>query len=356
MTTSTELDATPFASQAALARCFEDGLERMLRHDLLGVFILVLANASFEEAMFARLQSTLKNAFDRWCARFDADDPRAAEAAPDDVAVFRRLRELGFEHLMTTRWRSAGPWQLQFNQLRALRPPRMSSTVVECLHAPFNADGFHFNKPFLAREVMWEGLLGGASVRVLYNKFPFAERHALLVPDPGRCHPQFLGVDEHQLIWQITAQLGGRIPGIGFGYNAYGAYASVNHLHFQMFARERGRYPIESALWRHNGGRQPYPVPVQRCVDPQRSWQALQSLHANGQPYNLVYRPGCVYIASRATQGSYTHSAWTAGFAWSELAGAITLFDDAVFARLGEQDIASEFAGMRPANVGPVDV
>ena len=107
---------------------------------------------------------------------------------------------------------------------------------------------------------------------------PFAERHALLVPDPGRCHPQFLGVDEHQLIWQITAQLGERIPGIGFGYNAYGAYASVNHLHFQMFDRSSGTYPIEAPAWRHNGGSRSYPLPVRRFDDADEAWAVVQEL------------------------------------------------------------------------------
>ena len=355
MITSTEPAADPFASHAVLRGSFEDGLERMLRHDLLGAFILVLANASFEAAMYARLKPVLMAEFEKWCERFDGDDPRATGAAVDDVAVFERLRDLGLDRLMTTRWRSVGPWQLQFNQLRALRPARMSNAVVSRLQAPFDASGFHFNKPFLAREVMWEGVLCDAPVRVLYNKFPFAQTHGLLVPDALRCRPQALDADAHRLVWGIARHLGERIPGIGFGYNAYGAYASVNHLHFQMFARERDHYPIESGHWRHNGGDEPYPVPVKRFDDPRQAWDWLQSLHANEQAYNLVYRPGRVYVASRAMQGSYVHSAWTGGFAWSELAGAITLFDEGDFERLTGQAIEQEYARMRPGGSASLD-
>lgn len=345
MITNTEPtgSADVFASPAALREAFEGKLIGLLERDLLGVFILVLANASFERSTFGRLYRPLASAFERWNERFACGDHRVVDAPTDDVAVFERLRGLGFDKLEVSGWRRAGPWEIQFNQLRAFRPPRMSHRPVERLDTPFDPDGFHFDKPFLRKEIFWEGELAGAPVRLLYNKFPFAEMHGLLVPYPGDGKQQFLTREDHTLIWKIAQQLGRDLPGLGFGYNAYGAYASVNHLHFQMFMRSSGHYPIESSHWGHNGGATPYPLPVQCHDDCRCAWQALRQLHAAGSAYNLLYRPGSVYLVGRAMQGSYAHSAWTGGFAWSELAGAITTSDVEDFERLSEVDIGAEF-------------
>jgi len=335
--------ADVFASPAALRNAFESKLIELLEQDVLGVFILVLANASFERSTFERLYGPLASAFARWNGRFDIGDDRVAAAPPDDVDVFERLRRLGFERLEVTRWKRLGPWAVQFNQLRALRPPRMSHAVVTCLDEPFDPAGFHFDRPYLRKEVFWEGELAGAHVRLLYNKFPFAEMHGLLVPHPSACKPQSLTQDDHALVWRIALHLGRNLPGLGFGYNAYGAYASVNHLHFQIFVRSAGRYAIESPHWRHNAGEESYPLPVRRCTDIQSAWRAVQQLHAAGDAYNLLYRPGCVYVVQRAIQGSYAHSDWTGGFAWSELAGTVTTFDLDDFERLTLEDLNGEF-------------
>lgn len=316
----------------------------MLEQDLLGVFVLVLANACFEPAMFERLRVPLRRAFDTWCARFDEGHIAARDAAADDVAVFHRVRQLGFDRLNPTRWRKVGPWQLQYNQLRALRPPRMSRVVVKCLQQPFDANGFHFDKPFLRRETLWQGDLLGAPVRLLYNKFPFADLHGLLVPAPAARKPQALTEPDHCLVWRVAARLGKSLPGFGFGYNAYGAYSSVNHLHFQCFVRGDGHYPVEADCWRHNGGDRPYPAAVERFDDPGEAWAALMRLHAKGRPYNLLYRPGLLYLLTRRLQGDYQHSDWTGGFAWSEMMGAVTLFDEQPFKELRAADIEAEFA------------
>jgi hypothetical protein len=348
MNIATEPPAPLFASTRAFREGFERGLEQMLEHDLLGVFVLVLANASYEPAMFARLREPLREIYDRWCARFDAADELATAAPADDADVFRRLRELGFDKLETTRWREVGPWQLQFNPLRALRPPRMSNAVVESLSRPFDADGFHFNKPFLRREILWEGDMLGMPFRLLYNKFPFADLHGLLVPQPETCHPQFMTADMLARIWDVTALLGATLPGIGFGYNAYGAYASVNHLHLQSFVRESGVYPVAVPHWRHNGGDRDYPLPVQSFESRDAAWACLAGLHAANHAYNLLFLPGRLFVVQRRMQGSYRHSGWTGGFAWSETAGAVTVFSAQAFERLGEKDFSEEFARLAP--------
>jgi hypothetical protein len=66
MNTGTDLGAGPpriFSSASELRRAFEHGLAGLLEQDVLGAFILVLANATFERETFARLQSDLPSRF-----------------------------------------------------------------------------------------------------------------------------------------------------------------------------------------------------------------------------------------------------------------------------------------------------
>jgi diadenosine tetraphosphate (Ap4A) HIT family hydrolase len=338
----------PFSSTAALRERFEAGLERLVAHDTLGVFVLALANASFERALFERLHGRLRDAFRRWERRFDAGDPRALQAAPDDRDVFERLRRYGFDRLEVTRWRQCGSWELQFNPLRAFRPPRMSDAVVDEPGRPFDPAAFNFNRPFLRDEILWEGEIGAETWRLLYNKFPFAPLHGLLVPRPADCLSQRLDADVVTAVWSLLARLGQSIPGIGLGYNAYGAYASVNHLHFQLYARD-GLYPVERDTWSHNGGVSRYPLAVRSVETPGELWGLLADLHGRRRGYNLLLRPGRGFVVERPLQGSYRHSGWTGGFAWSECAGGVTLFDCETFDALDEKTIAAEFAAMAMA-------
>lgn len=337
-----------FRDRASFHAVFVSGLERMLdAHDGLGVFILVLANAGFDPLIQERLQAALRRRFED-LSEVQRDLLRAGRRlpdAPDDVDVFLRLMALGLEDLPPTRFRQVGPWQLQYNLLRALRPPRMANVVVESLRKPFDADSFHFNKPFLQKEILWEGALLGRPVRLLYNKFPFAPLHGLLVIEPYAERPQLLGEGEHRLVWNLCEQAGQDLPGLGVGYNSYGAYASVNHQHFQMFVLEAGqRFPVEAPEWRHNGGDRPYPVACSCHTDIGQAWEGLEGLHAADQAYNLLYRPGRLYVMPRRFQGSYRHAGWTGGFAWSELSGSITTFNGDDFQALNATTIEAEMA------------
>lgn len=339
-------DAPPalFASFTNFQSGFEAGLRRMLDTPTLGAFILVLANASFDAAMYPRFRPMLMQAFGRWCRRFDTADPQAVAAPVDDRAVFARLRATGLHRLGTTQWRSVGPWRCQFNPLRAFRPPRMSDAVIRQLHRPFDTAAFHFDKPFLRPEIFWEGDVCGHAVRLLYNKFPFAERHGLLVPEPSAQRPQYLDATMVTLIWRLAEQFGATLPGIGFGYNAYGAYCSVNHLHFQQFVGLHDRYPIEADSWDHNGGLRRYPLAVTVIDNAAAAWRHIARLQRHDRAFNLLFRPSRVYVVDRALQGSYRHSEWTGGFAWAEVAGVVTLFDAAAFAELNERALNDEFA------------
>jgi hypothetical protein len=342
---------SPFQNTREFRAAFIQGLEEMLRHRELGGFILVLANATFDPEIQQLLQPRLRARFAELADHYRdlLRNGRRLADAPDDVLVFLKLLAVGFDGLRATDFRRAGPWEIQFNQLRSFRPPRMSHAVVTTLQQPFDSAAFHFNKPFLRKEILWEGELAGQHCRLLYNKFPFAELHGLLVVAPEACRAQFLERATHRWLWRLTESLGTGLPGVGFGYNAYGAYASVNHQHFQMYVRDRmfglGRhYPIEDPRWCHNGGDQAYPLAVRRCGEVEQAWAALAALHGAGRSYNLLYRPGVLYIVPRAMQGGFEHAAWTAGFAWSETAGALTTFNADDYAALDEAAIRTEFA------------
>ena len=332
-----------FAGPTAYRAGFEAGLVRMLDEPVLGAFILVLANAGFDPALQRRLDSALRQRFADWQTRFDRGEPHAVDAAPDDRAVFDGLRRSGIGAPGLTRWRRVGDWWLQFNPLRAFRPPRTSNATIDGLRRRFDAAAFHFDKPFLKPEILWEGTWSGHALRLLFNKFPFATGHALLVPEPATGLPQWLEPSWHGLVWELVRQTGRTLPGIGFGYNAYGAYASVNHLHFQQFVAPDRAYPIESARWRHNGGDEDYPLAVRRFDDVDAAWVALDRMQSANLGFNLLYRPGRLYLVPRALQGRYRHSAWTGGFAWSEIAGVLTVSDETAFEALDEATVLAEY-------------
>ena len=253
---------SPFDNLDNLRGAFMAGLERLLEDPGLGAYILVLANASFDPEIFRQLREPLERRFGEHARRCRAAfaEGRELEETEDDLLVFLKLVALGFQSIGTTQVRRAGPWEVQFNLLRAFRPKRMSCCPTRGSQVPFDPAGFHFNKPFLRKEAFWSGWIKGRSVDLLYNKFPFVELHGLLVPDREANLPQFLGRPYHHYVWELTRELAQGLPEIGFSYNSYGAHASVNHLHFQMFAR-RQPLPLLDPQWRHNGGEHSYPSP-----------------------------------------------------------------------------------------------
>jgi hypothetical protein len=334
-----------FESIENFSAAFTAGLSEMLEHDGLGVYILVCANAGFDERIQRALSDRLQQRFAEYSKQYKEalSHGRTLPDADDDALVFLKLMAIGFDALQPTQRRMEGPWEIQFNQLRAFRPPRMANTKVDKLHIPFNENGFHFNKPFLRKECFWSGELQGREVELLYNKFPFVDYHGLLVPQREHEAPQFLTHDDHQYMWRVTEELGTTLPGVGFGYNAYGAYASVNHLHFQMFLREQP-LPVQSLQWQHNGGPETYPSRVERFDNAEAAWRYIETMHRGGDSYNLLYLPGEIYCLPRRLQDSYQHDAWTAGFAWYEMCGGVVSFSQEDYSQLTGGRIESEFA------------
>ncbi len=328
---------SPFASRAHLEQLFHTGLRAMLdAHDEVGAHILVLANAVQDAALWRDLRALLADSHARHAGRVgDALRQGRAPAAPeDDLTVFLKLMAIGFSHLAPVESRrvaadpaQGGPrWELLFNPVRALRPERMSRERVEAIMRPFDSRGFHFDKPFLDKEVLWRGELAGKAARLLYNKFPFAPLHGLLVPEPEQARPQYLTPEMHDWAWRVAGAAAAAIPGFGLAYNSYGAFASVNHLHFQSFVRDTP-LPAQADAAGH-------PLSVYRHDDARAAWLHLDALHCAGTAYNLVYDGDGLMLIPRARQGEVALEAWSGGFGWSEMAGVFAVSTREAFAGL----------------------
>lgn len=337
----------------AFRAAFAEGLERQLAEPGLGAYILALANAHLDAAIWPLLSARLERRHDGLATmiRDALRSGRQVDAPDDDQLVFLKLLAVGIDSLGSCRKRTAGPWEIQYNPLRALRPTRASrhrATGVE--PPPFDAEGFHFNRPFLSPEILWEGELLRRPVRMLYNKFPFVPLHTLLVPNPERAQPQRLDQEMHHYAWHVAERLADRLPGCAVTFNSYGAHASVNHLHFQCYLGD-GALPVEAPGWQHNGGALAYPAPCQRFQSALESWFHIEGLHRRGLPYNLLYTGGQLYCLPRLPQGSTPPVPWSAGHAWYEMAGGVITTAAGDFLALGDTDIAAELS-----RLGTVDV
>jgi len=342
------MSAAIFSSSAQFHQAFNQGLVEMLHHDSLGTLILGCANATFDPFIFDATHAALRAQFRKLEKRFldDFKQGRQINESDEDLLVFLKMLVVGFDNLAQTEFRHEADWEIQFNQVRAFRPRRMSGQLSSGIHAPFNENAFHFNKPFMQKECFWEGELNGREASLFYNKYPFIDYHGLLLPERQKNLPQFLREEYHHYVWQLGEQLGENLPGLGLGYNSYGAHASVNHLHFQMFLRTRG-LPVMADHWGHNGGDKTYPAHCERMNDCAQAWSYIDNLHQVQIPYNLIYWPGEILIFPRTRQGDYQRAEWSGGFSWYEMGGGTITFNRQVFDELEVDDIRDEFSKLR---------
>ncbi len=300
---------------------FSANLKNMLTPNGLGAFILVLANSMQDE----ELRNLLKESLDRTFVQLLENNPAGPE---DDRSVFTALAEIGIDGVGCWENCRQGAWELVINPLRTLRPARASGEVFSEIQRPFDPAKFHFNKPFLKPEILWEGLWQGGKLRVLYNKFPFAPWHLLVVPEPEQTLPQFLTYAHHARMMELVSEQSGILTGLGMAFNSLGAYASINQLHFQGFVRE-APLPLESSDWVHNGGDTPYPFTCLRTDTALEAWELIDNCHARNQPYNLLYRKNACYVLPRVGQGLVELPEWAQGIGWHETCGIFTIPDRA---------------------------
>ncbi len=325
---------------AQFKNLFVEKLKAMLSMDELGAFILVLANSRQDVSLSRRLEVNLKQNFVDLKRRYEQGLLTAAE---DDLDVFRQLLEQDIHDLPVWQTRQVGDWEINYNAMRALRPARSSAEVFTSIKGEFNDNQFHFNKPFLKPEILWEDQHEGFKLRVLYNKFPFSPYHLLIVVSAEEKQSQYLNAEIHQYVCSLVDHAQNSLPGFGVAYNSFAAGASVNHLHFQGFIRE-ATFPLEQAQWRHNGGDKGYPVNCFVSESAHQSWQFIEQLHQRNQAYNCLYRKGRYYILPRAFQGTVALPEWLKGCGWLDLCGVMTVSDKATFTAIDEASITQALA------------
>ena len=337
--------ANPFRALSTFNDAFVAGLVRQRDDGGLGALILALANATLESALWERMRCGLARHFaaQRRDIRARLRAGEAVSASVDDLLVFLKLMVMGFDGLGVNEYRYPGVWELQYNPVRGLRPARMAEEEATEIHVPYDPRCFNFNQPYLTPEIFWRGDLEGRELCCLYNKFPFLHCHLLLVPDPAARRPQYLDREMLEYVWRVLETIGPVLPGFGAGYNSYGACASVNHLHFQGFLREEA-FPVELDCWRHNGGTRPYPAVCEVARNADDAWRLVEAAHGAGRAYNMILRPGVLYLLPRLRQGSYAAVDWTAGHAWYEMGGGVVLARHALFESLEGDTIAAGLA------------
>lgn len=339
-----------FSSSQIFCQAFESGLSELLQKGGLGPFILVCANATFDHRLHEATAAQLVQQFEVLQQDFVGAlrDGREIQAVEEDLLVFLKIHAVGMANLKPTEKRQAGLWEVQFNHLRSFRPKRITSRIPDHLHAPFDEAGFHFNKGFMQKEAFWAGELCGRHATLYYNKYPFVDFHGLLVPERESCLSQYLTEAHHFYIWEATLELARTLEGVGFGYNSLGAFASVNHLHFQMLLKPQG-FPVMHTEWRHNGGTLLYPAECAAFDDARSAWAYIHRLHERETPYNLLYTAGKLHVFPRRKQGTYAQPAWTSGFTWHELAGGMVTFNRDDYERLDAAAIEHELGLLAPA-------
>lgn len=333
-----------FSSSDEYKNNFNKGLIRLSQEEGLGTFILAMANATFAEEIYAKSADFLQEKFLQLKTKYiDCfKQGKQVNEVDEDLLVFLKMISVGFENLQTTVFRDESDWELQFNHVRGFRPNRITSQKTDNLLLKFSASAFNFNKPFLAKERLWEGEFRKKQLSLYYNKYPFAHYHTLLVPERENQYPQFLELSQHKMMWEFLDSIGATIKDVGVGYNSRGAYSSVNHLHFQLFIRDKA-LPVTASKWQHNGGNEIYPTACQVFNSEKESAQFIEYCHKTNTAYNLLYFPGRIYCFPRMMQGHYAHAEWTPGFSWYELSGGILTANQDSFKTLSNADIKQEY-------------
>lgn len=144
----------------------------------------------------------------------------------------------------------------QLNEGRATKK-RPTEFRVDQVVQPFDENKFNFLKAY-AKEVLFQfdadaldescfeeaAYTGESPDLVLINVSPIEYGHVLLVPRVMDKLPQLVTPETMLLAIQFAAAADNRYFRVG--YNSLGAYATINHLHFQAYYLE-APYPVERA-------------------------------------------------------------------------------------------------------------
>ena len=319
---------------------FVNKLKAMLADDELGAFILVLANSHQDKYLQSELHDDLTNTFAALKENYLAGK---LDAPQDDIDVFKKLLETELDDIPVWKHKTIGDWEIVCNSMRQLRPARASAQVLTSIKQPFDETRFHFNKPFLKPEILWQGVFKEVSSRVLFNKFPFSDYHLLIVPEPEANSSQLLTQRMHQYAFSLVGEMVDTLPGFGIGFNSLAAGASVNHFHLQGFVREQG-FAIEKDHWMHNAGVKKYPVQVKRFSDAETAWHFIDQLTNNDEAFNCLYLGRYCYVIPRKYQDAAELPDWLTGAGWIDVAGTITVSDGDTFNTIDETPVTRALA------------
>lgn len=87
-------------------------------------------------------------------------------------------------------------------------------------------------------------IVGGSPNVIAINVSPIEYGHVLLVPKVNDCKPQ--QIDEASLQLALHLSVEAQNPSFRVGYNSLGAFATINHLHFQAYYLDTP-FPVERA-------------------------------------------------------------------------------------------------------------
>ena len=220
---------------------FVTQLKNMLSADELGAFILVLVNSQQDAFLKNKLRDEVEKTFVKLKENFIKGRLNATQ---DDIDVFKKILDLDINTIAEWQSKKVGDWQVVYNSMRQLRPARVASQILTSTKQEFDESKFHFNKPFLKPEILWQGGHQDIKLCVLYNKFSFSDYHFLIIVSPEKNIPQQLSRESHQVVFSLVTENKNFSPGFGVGFNSLAAGASVNHIHFQGFIRQQA-LPIE---------------------------------------------------------------------------------------------------------------
>eukprot|EP00210_Caulerpa_lentillifera_P001776 g1706.t1 len=147
----------------------------------------------------------------------------------------------------------------QLNEGRATKK-RATEFRIDQVVQPFDEEKFHFGKAFM-QEVLFQFDITKASISqstiseeactgrspnlIMINVSPIEYGHILLIPKVLDRLQQIISTDSIQLALQFTASVDN--PYFRLGFNSLGAYATINHLHFQGYYL-MAPYPVERAV------------------------------------------------------------------------------------------------------------
>lgn len=337
------MDNQPLESEQQFKHSFNQGLVELLSSSQsAGAFILSLANFIQHPNLFEANKSLIYDAYAQIALRYQNAITSAIKLsdAPDDIAVMNSIIHIGIENIKASDVRETGEenWSIYFNQLRSFRPERMSSQKAESINVKFDSGSFNFNKPFLRKEIFLEQELNNKQVSLLYNKFPFADFHGLLVIGREKEYNQYLTEDIFHYIWSVYLKLKKNIPNQVVSYNSLGAGASVNHLHFQTCIYTKV-LSVSSKRWRHNGGGYEYPAECMVFNNEKEAWDFIANLQKTNTPFNLVFINQVLYCLPRKLEAVINEKIPQIG--WFEMAGSFSIADEDTFQSLQSSQIKS---------------